>query len=345
MSANFARSTTDLLHTRANVSEVKIKLETAQTAPASVSDEQPWTHLLTPRTIFRQRPHWQNPEESIGVECAPLGRHKCWEAIGRVREISRDIYRETKNILEQHTDFLHESETMPFSITFSLYMVGRKQSSANPTLIICCGPKKPRQKAIDLIRNSGILQDHPGVLLAGADRSPAISDQIRPLGDLGAANSNLIYFSPPRQYSVCGRSIYLIEESLPITGIGASIAQKATIGGFVRLRNSQYDDLYCGLTVAHAFMQGLESPQSDSEINFEFTEYYDEEDSEDEVTPHKGGEARKHFLLKPNHATGVKTSYTNWLSKALKTANKLVEAKIYQGVEILKLRKQTDQLL
>lgn len=344
MSANFARSTTDLLHA---CTDVKVALETAQEPPVTehkpLSSEQPWRHLLTSRRIFKERPQWPNPEESIGVECSPLGRNKCWEAIGQARDISRDIYRETKNVLEQHTEFLHESEKIPFSITFGIFMVGRRKSSSNPTLIICCGPKKPRQKAMDLIRNSGVLQDYPGVLLAGASQSPATSDQVRPLGDIGAANSNLVYFSPPRQYNVCGRPIYLIEESQTGKDLVPFIAQKATIGGFVRLRNSQYNDLYCGLTVAHAFMDGLESPPSTSDIDFEFDEYYDEEISDDEPISEIHGEPFRYMcVLTTNHGTGGRKSYTKWKSPSLIAAEEPAKGKKYQGMEASKPRKSRD---
>jgi hypothetical protein len=318
MRANFAASSTSLYQTPCI--DYKEPLHDEQGLLASQEDppkaeqgslatdqqplpsEQRWRHLLPSlpisRALFTARHPWPNPEMSIGVECSPLGKNNCWEAIGPARAISIDIYRETKEVLDEYSEFLAENELIPCSIMFGIYMVGRKESSANPTLIICSGPKKPRQKALDLIRSSGILRDYPGVLLAGASQSPICNDQVRLLEALGAANSNLVYFTPPRQYNVCGRPIHLLEQTGSKSEGVPFIAQKATIGGFVRLKNSENDDLYCGLTVAHAFMNGLESSWRSSHIDFEFDEYDDGDNSENEV-PYEPTDG------KPLHPSGI----------------------------------------
>jgi hypothetical protein len=247
------------------------------TEQKALRTEPSWRTLLPSRSIFEKpRVHWPNPEESIGVGCSSLGRNKCWEVIGPAREMSCNILREIKNILDQHSEFLHENETIPFSIMFGIYMIGRSESNASPTLLICCSPKKPRQKALNIVREIGILQDYPGIRLAGASQSPVASDQVRPLGTLRAAYGNFVYFSPPTQNDICGRPILLLDEVEAGDGFIPFIAKKATIGGFVRLGNSEYDGLYCGLTVGHAFMEGLEPPQSSLDIDFAF----DDDDEE-----------------------------------------------------------------
>jgi hypothetical protein len=49
-----------------------------------------------------------------------------------------------------------------------------------------------------------------------------------------------------------------------------SFSQKATIGGFLRLNNSEHEDFYCGLTVAHAFEDELELSTAASDFDFAF---------------------------------------------------------------------------
>src|SRR4030081_1122496 len=120
MSANFAGSSATLYHAACidvkkpltnepkpllnEQSSTTTERRPLVTEQQPIPTEQPWRHLLPsrsiPRSIFTTKPPWPNPEESIGVECSPLGKNKCWEAIGPVREISGEIYRETKAILD-----------------------------------------------------------------------------------------------------------------------------------------------------------------------------------------------------------------------------------------------------
>ena len=166
---------------------------------------------------------------------------------------------------------------------FGLYMIGRNEKKSSPTLLLSCEPKKPRTKALKLVRESGLLQDYPGVLLAESSQAPTALGLVRPLGNLSAADPDFVFFAPPTLNNVCGRPIFIMESKDPDNLAVTSVSRKATIGGFVRLRNSEYGNTYCGLTVAHAFEDELRvSPVStDAEFAFDGSDGEEEDDADD----------------------------------------------------------------
>jgi peptide-N4-(N-acetyl-beta-glucosaminyl)asparagine amidase len=166
---------------------------------------------------------------------------------------------------------------------FGLYMIGKNEKKSSPTLLLSCEPKKPRTKALKLVRECGILQDYPGVRLAESSQAPTALGQVRSLGCLNAADTDFVFFSPPTLNNVCGRPILVIESNNPDPLAVTSISQKATIGGFVRLWNSEYDDVYCGLTVAHAFEDELRAFPASTDVEFAFDSSDGEDDEDDEV--------------------------------------------------------------
>lgn len=264
---------------QANISEANIDWLGIKN---KLSSESTWKSRLP--QISPATPRWPEPERSIGLPCCSLGKRKCWEVVGPARDISQTLFRTTKDLLDQHSEFLHETESVPFSIMFGLYMVGKSEKKASPTLILSCVPKKPRQKAVKLIQESGILRHYPGVILAESSQSPTALGQVRPLGRLNAADSDLIFFSPPTTNNVCGRPIHVMGAD-PETLEFLSISQKATMGGFVRLQNAQHNELYCGLTVAHAFEDEPEPLPMPLDIEFAFCGHDDGGDTDSESEP------------------------------------------------------------
>jgi hypothetical protein len=170
---------------------------------------------------------------------------------------------------------------------FGIYMVGKNKKRASPTLLLSCVPKMPRQKAVKLVQESGILEHYPGVLLAESSQSPTALGQVRPLGRLNAADSDFIFFSPPTSKNVCGRPIHVMGAD-PGNLAFLSMSQKATLGGFVRLQNFEHNQLYCGLTVAHAFEDEPEAPPVSLDIEFAFCGEDDGDDAGSESEPDLG---------------------------------------------------------
>ncbi|CZR66669.1 uncharacterized protein PAC_16570 [Phialocephala subalpina] len=216
------------------------------------------------------RPQWRDPEASIGLPCCSLGLLKCWEVIGLALHASKPLLRGVKDFLDQHADYLHNNISTPFSITFGLFMIGRTEQNSSPTLVISCESELARDRCINLCRRSSMLIHYPGVLLASSSHSPTTLGRVQSQDALTAADNDFVFFTPPSTDNVCGRAIHVMERSVPRTLCPTSISQKATIGGFVRLRTSEHDGLYCGLTVAHAFEDDFSFPLPSPWMGFSF---------------------------------------------------------------------------
>lgn len=232
----------------------------------SESPQHPQASGSTPSAQSR----WPYPEASIGLPCCSLGIQKCWEVAGLAFRISQGLLRGVKDLLDQHADYLHNNVSIPFSITFGTFMVGKVEQEASPTLVLSCESELARDRCLNLVRRSGILTRYQGVLLASSSHSPTSLGRIQPPGALTAADSEFVFFSAPNTNDVCGRSIHIMERSVPRSVCPTSISRKATIGGFVRLRTSEHDDLYCGLTVAHAFEDDFRLPPESPWMDFAF---------------------------------------------------------------------------
>lgn len=151
-------------------------------------------------------------------------------------------------------------------------MIGRNEQESSPTLVLSCESELARDRCLNLCRRSSILTHYPSVLLASSAHSPTTLGRARSQDALTAVDSDFVFFTPPSTNNVCGRSIHVMERSVSGTLCPTSISQKATIGGFVRLRTSEHDGLYCGLTVAHAFEDDFRLPPPSPWMDFSFEE-------------------------------------------------------------------------
>jgi hypothetical protein len=220
--------------------------------------------LAASRAVTPPVAPWPSPELSIGDCCSPLGGFKCWEAIGPALAISAGIHKAVKGLLDQHAEFLHEAEPKPCFIAFKVYMIGREERKSNPTLLISCERRSPRQKAVKLVRNSTILRENPGVRLAESPAplrlmspiSPRPSDNESDKHGLTRLAGQSLYWTPTN--AACGIPVYT-EMS------GEGCGPKATVGGFISLGGEIF-----GLSAAHGF---LEEPPAmpDDEMSFEIS--------------------------------------------------------------------------
>ena len=114
---------------------------------------------------FKQKNPWPNPERSIGISWCPLGKNWCWEAVGPAQEIAGKILCKIKDILESQQEYLNEGVCIRRVLLFGLYMIGRTKAQARPTIVFSCENKIQRQRAMKAVRESAILDGHPGVCL------------------------------------------------------------------------------------------------------------------------------------------------------------------------------------
>jgi len=218
---------------------------------------------------------WPDPRESIGESWCTLGKNRCWEPVGPAQEIVRKVFGSIKNLLESQHEYLNEGVCIPRAILFSLYMIGRTEDRAKPTIMFSCENKAPRQRAVKIVRASKLLDDYPGVDLGESarplilSRSPVQLGGQNPNEDVQMSDDALVYYFPPLT------DLYGVPIVIQNTGDGRSVPlRKATIGGFI----SVGEELF-GVTVAHIFLDDsvVESFESDS------MEYSLEYESDDEV--------------------------------------------------------------
>jgi hypothetical protein len=221
---------------------------------------------------------WPEPHLSIGPRCHPLGRNQCWEVIGPVRDISKAIFDATRILLNSRSDYVNEGEREQCMVIFGLYMIGKNEAKACPTLLFSCERKGPRRRAIELAKGEELLQAFPPIKLAESSRPPqsleapmllgmeAKEDDNGPIASWIMSSSNevlgpseILYV--PSQH-VCGTII------MAKNGFGANKTRIATLGGIICSRGKVF-----GLTAAHVFKSGYDpthlTTQCDSEFAFD----------------------------------------------------------------------------
>jgi hypothetical protein len=214
---------------------------------------------------------WQSPELSIGRACTPIAKQKCWEVTGPVEILARGLFQAVKELLDGCNELLYDGEPVQSLVMFNLFMIGRDQSKASPTLLLSCERKKPRQRALKMIRESGILcrPENAGFRLAESPRPPVGLGPPVPFGSEDGAGSSLFplplltqnaYWNP--KFPPTGAQLY--------TGFNVTdtvYTTRATLGGVVSI-----DDAFYGLTVAHSFIRQRGSPViADDEDGFELS--------------------------------------------------------------------------
>lgn len=164
--------------------EEKIQTNARSQVPESPIDEIP-TKRQSSRFLDRNQlmarlklksPPWPNPELSLGTKCNSLGGYECWVAIGPAQELFTRINDAIGDLLDTRVDELEEGEPVAGNIlTFGMYMMGSRPSTARPSLIFSCQSENPRKRALKFIRQSGILKEHPKILLAQSSTCPLAS--------------------------------------------------------------------------------------------------------------------------------------------------------------------------
>ncbi|KAN0089172.1 hypothetical protein V8E51_019432 [Hyaloscypha variabilis] len=228
---------------------------------------------------------WQSPQESVGRRCCKIGEYVFWEVKDPARTKLASLEVLVQDLLNDHNEHLKEREAC--NLSFSIFMVGRNESTSCPTLVIISSNEKSRKKVVDIIRKSGIIDKYQGVLLLASSKHPRYPESgpakwiasesdadpspTQPYGSVYIKKS-----IADDGYITSGTPIYVsIEEVSEET----SRFRKATLGGFLMLRReteTQTKTSIVGMTVAHAFQDShlndytIEESDDDSfEIEFD----------------------------------------------------------------------------
>ncbi|KAK4445516.1 hypothetical protein QBC34DRAFT_412959 [Podospora aff. communis PSN243] len=162
---------------------------------------------------------WPNPHLSVGRFICKVGRISCWEAQGPARSIFNEIAPKIKSYLERSV------EPISSRVTWSIYMFGKAEKSANPTIIFCCDVATHRKDVRKAIVESGLLDGYRGLKTGHMPKPPGFG-QLVPLAS-GAPLSASVASSDWATSSCSGMRIY----------VGGS---PATIGGVVQIRDRFY---------------------------------------------------------------------------------------------------------
>lgn len=181
---------------------------------------------------------WLNPEDSIGRYIGKAKWDHIWEAIGPARDVFITVAPKIKDYLESAV------EPISSRVTWSMYMIGKSASQASPSIIFCCDVLQHRREVRNTIKDSGILNDYPGVKTGHLPRPPDF-DQLVPLGGGGQPPYNrgeIVALTAPAK-SACGSKLFIVANG------SSSVPQApvATIGGVIRLGEEFYYT-----TAAHA---------------------------------------------------------------------------------------------
>ncbi|KAK4041737.1 protein PNG1 [Parachaetomium inaequale] len=122
----------------------------------------------------KQSNTWPNPELSIGRLITKLGKVSCWETKGPARDAFDELAPRIKSYLERSV------EPISTWVTWSIYMFGKTQRSASPTIVFCCEVTAHRKEVRSIILESGLLDGYRGIKTGHMPRAPDY-EQLIPL--------------------------------------------------------------------------------------------------------------------------------------------------------------------
>lgn len=226
-------------------------------------------------------PRWPDPEQSIGKHRWTFGERKFWDIIGPGLKQLAPLLAEATSLLHTHNEYLKEREAS--TMFLDLFMVGKSEASSCPTLLIICTKAIPRQRVVEVIRRSEILDKYPGVLLGACSKHPrdplAGSPRSIAFGNKEVVSQTLtalearVYIKKSDHEMICGTSIYIPIDNHLLNGFGRF--RRATIGGFLDIKSKDGTTTTVGMTAAHAFeplsSEDLSDSSEDSKASgFEF---------------------------------------------------------------------------
>ncbi|KAF5538358.1 PNG1 with de-n-glycosylation function (n-glycanase) [Fusarium mexicanum] len=172
---------------------------------------------------------WPEPELSIGRCIGKVGRELCWVAKGPARDAFAALAPKIKAYLERSV------EPVSSWVTWSIYMFGKSESSASPAILFCCEVVAHRKQVRNAIKDSGILDEFPGVKTAHMPRPPDFNQLVQLADDGTALSSDQRPVLASLESNPCGMPLF-VEASM---GDGTCYKQ-ATVGGIIQLLDKFY---------------------------------------------------------------------------------------------------------
>ena len=199
---------------------------------------------------------WPDPEQSIGEECLSIGDLRFWLPIGPALAAFEVLAKDLEKLLDMHKDASKQGEPLPRSIAFSMWMIGAKAESSNPTIVFSSKSLRQRAFAKALLKDSKLLDDYPGFKIKTLERKPAIyragsqePDTIETTGD-SIDNAH----NDDSEEEV----VYMVDDSRGSCGALVAFGRMrlATMGGTLLINGTYY-----GISAQHGRYKFLEEPE------------------------------------------------------------------------------------
>ena len=202
---------------------------------------------------------------------ATIGRNKsCWEAIGPARSVFNELQDDIAQYINQ------TCESVQKGVVWSLYMVGRTRESSSPVITFSSGEPGAREKLRESIKESKLLEKHPGFKTMSIDRPVECASGI--VETLGGAPDAVTHTaaSPAEEISVSTSSNNFMGSSITLNSQSSSPV--ATAGGLVQFNGKLYM-----VSVAHPFEEHWNDDFQDVAPPGEYVFDIDDPSDEDEV--------------------------------------------------------------
>lgn len=206
---------------------------------------------------------WPEPELSVGRYIGKVGKELCWVAKGPARDAFTALAPKIKAYLERSV------EPVSSWVTWSIYMFGKSEKTASPAILFCCDIVAHRKQVRSAIKDSGILNEFPGIKTAHMARPPDFNQLVQ-LADDGADHRPVL---ASLARNPCGMPLF-VESSM---GNGTCYKQ-ATVGGIIQL-----SDKFYYTTAGHVLSPETTPSYTEDEVSDDEFEIDDDDDEVDEA--------------------------------------------------------------
>lgn len=239
------------------------------------------SQLLEALVTHSLRPRVQQHPDCVGKYIGSINfPNHCWAAKGPVRN---RFYSELKPEILRHLDGWFGSVSSEDSVTLSVYMIGKTQKTAAPTVLFISENDCYRKEARRVIKDSGILRQHPGFKTAHISKDPGWGEKLEQLAsgqgtNTGIQNNNPVtevFYERLKSLQPVGMPIYIRHGS----------SMRAATANAVRLRGRLFyiAPYYAFFDRHYKSNTPTAKPDNDFEIDSDSETEYDGE-LEDSIT-------------------------------------------------------------
>ncbi|KAG4277818.1 hypothetical protein FPRO04_07061 [Fusarium proliferatum] len=239
--------------------------------------------ILSGRSATR-RLAWPEPELSIGRCIGKVGKELCWVAKGPARDAFAALAPKIKAYLERSV------EPVSSWVTWSMYMFGKSENSASPAILFCCEVVAHRKQVRNAIKNSGILDEFPGVKTAHMSRPPDFNQLVQLAGHDTTLPSDHRPILAALKSNPCGMPLF-VESSID----DGTCYKQATVGGIIQLSGKFYYT-----TAGHVLSLDTAPSYTEDEVSDDEFEIDDDDDELSEVDDVTSTAYEKAWLAQAN---------------------------------------------